>query len=90
MNETALKDKDYVLVDGRAWFRVGNISIRIYQTGEGVICDMYPFQHEMNDSLASCYAYFTEAGAVADETERSMAQLDFFTEHEKAGDSPLR
>lgn len=57
---TELKDGDYTLIDGRAWFTVGNISIRISATEQGVVCDMYPLHDEMNDAVASCYAFYTE------------------------------
>lgn len=55
-----LKDDDYVLVEGRAWFTIGNISVRLTRTDEGVVCDMYPLNNETSDSVASCYAFHSE------------------------------
>ncbi len=37
--ERNLRDGDYVLIDGAAWFTVGKFSIRIHQTDEGVVVD---------------------------------------------------
>lgn len=61
MSGNDLKDGDYNLVDGAAWFTVRNISVRIYCTDEGVVVDMYPLHAEMNEAIASTYAYFEEA-----------------------------
>jgi hypothetical protein len=61
MSDTALKDGDYDLVEGAAWFTVKNIAIRIHTNDEGVIVDMYPVGEENFDSIASTYAFFTEA-----------------------------
>jgi hypothetical protein len=57
---TELKDGDYTLADGNAWLTVGNVSIRISATDQGVVCDMYRRGDEMSDAIASCYVFNTE------------------------------
>ena len=59
-NEVDLADGDYNLVHGAAWLTVNNLSVRIHATDEGVVCDVYPKGYEMEDSIASCYAFFSE------------------------------
>ena len=57
-----LRDEEYVLIEGGAWFTIGNISVRLTNTDEGVVCDMYPLNNETSDSVASCYAFYSEMG----------------------------
>lgn len=59
--DQALTDGDYTLSDGAAWFTVKTISIRIHSNDEGVSVDLYPRELETNASLASAYAFFSEA-----------------------------
>lgn len=40
-NVNHLPDADYVLTDGGAWFDVGPFTIRIHETDEGVVVDVY-------------------------------------------------
>ena len=51
-----LKDADYILDDGAAWFTVGKFSVRIQKTDEGVLVDIYPVGKEADGSIASTYA----------------------------------
>ena len=61
--------RDYDLEHG-AWFTMGNISVWLRKTDEGVVCDMYALDHEADDpSLAMTYAFFAEAQAIIDEAE---------------------
>ena len=55
-----LSDNDYTLVDGAAWFTVKKFSIRIHATDEGVIADIFALGREMDESIASTYAYDSE------------------------------
>jgi hypothetical protein len=76
MKEKQLKDGDYVLTDGRAWFRIDNLAICIQKTDEGVVVDLYPHSEEACDPIASTYAYFAEAEEwleSAKESERKWA-----------------
>ena len=61
----ALIDADYTLKEGRAWLEVGPFAIRIAKTDEGVAVDIYPNSREDESSIASCYAFDTEAEEVS-------------------------
>ena len=52
-----LRDGDYILTEGGAWFEIGIYSIRIHQTDEGVITDIYLNGQELDGSVASAYAF---------------------------------
>jgi hypothetical protein len=56
------KDHDYIMPEGvnRTWITIGNISVHLVRTDEGVVCDMYPLGREMNHPITSTYAFFTE------------------------------
>ena len=43
------------------WITVKNLSLYINQTDEGVVVDIYPLNHEMDNPIASTYAFFNEA-----------------------------
>ncbi len=60
MNENTLKDADFELIEGAAWFTVKNFSIRIHSTDEGVIVDVYAKGREMDDFIATTYAFDSE------------------------------
>lgn len=57
----ALPSADYILTEGSAWVQVGNIAVYIHETDEGVVCDMFANGREIDEPLASCYAFFNEA-----------------------------
>jgi hypothetical protein len=52
-----LKDDDYTLSEGAAWFTVKEFSIRILSTDEGVVVDIYNEGEEMELPIASTYAH---------------------------------
>jgi hypothetical protein len=57
-------DVDYKLKDGYeyVWITVGNISVYMKRTDEGVVVDLYPLHNECADPpLGSTYAFFSEA-----------------------------
>ena len=56
-----IRDGDYVLADGAAWLEVKNFAIRVCSTDEGVVVDVYKNGDEMNDAIASTYAFDQEA-----------------------------
>lgn len=60
MANQILQDDDYVVETG-VWLTLNNISVRVYKTDEGVVCDMYPAGRELEDEIASTYALFSEA-----------------------------
>lgn len=55
-----LKDGDYTLVDGNAWFTIKGFSVRIHGTDEGVIVDVWNKGEEDGDVVASTYAFDEE------------------------------
>lgn len=64
MADVEIADGDYVLKDGCAWFTVkGHFSVRIHETDEGIVVDVWVKGHEANDHalLASTYAFDDEA-----------------------------
>jgi hypothetical protein len=54
---------DYILTDGAnsCWVTVGNISVYIQRTDEGVAVDLYPQGRAADSALAYCWATFAEA-----------------------------
>jgi len=61
-------ESDYYLKDNATsvWITVGDISVYVMRTDEGVVVDLYPLDNENDESLASTYAFFSE---VTDEEE---------------------
>ena len=60
-----LKDDDYVLTDGAAWFTVKGFAVRIHSTDEGVVIDVFADGKELESPVASTYAFdheLTEEG----------------------------
>ena len=51
---------DYTLTGDSVWITVGNISVNVRRTDEGVVVDLYPLHQEMDESVASTYAFFSE------------------------------
>lgn len=52
-----LKDDDYTLEEGAAWFTVKGFAIRITSTDSKVEVDIYKEGEEMNAPIASTYAH---------------------------------
>lgn len=65
--DVLLKDADYVLEEGAGWFSVGKFSVRIHETDEGVAVDVYALDHEMDESIASTYAFTADAEDIINE-----------------------
>lgn len=64
--DSALKQEQYdeftlVSEHDLVWITVGNISVYLRRTDEGVAIDLYPVGQEMHDSLAGTWALFSEA-----------------------------
>ena len=57
-----LKDDDYTLTEGAAWFTVKGFAIRILSTDEGVVVDIYNEGEVMELPIASTYALDNEHG----------------------------
>jgi hypothetical protein len=58
-------ESEYVLVEDNCWIRVGNLSVYVKKTDEGVVVDIYPLGWESEDpALASTYAWFQEVQEV--------------------------
>ena len=55
-----LKDDDYQLEDRAAWLELDGFAIRIHGTDEGVAVDIYKSGAEMEDAIASTYAFKSE------------------------------
>lgn len=60
-----LPDADYVLTEKCAWLTCGPVSIRLRESnsGDGVICAMYPLGNEFTSPLAECHATYEDARA---------------------------
>lgn len=56
-----LKDGDYGLAEGGLWLGVKNFSIRVVQTDEGVVVDIYALGCENDSPLSGTYAFDQEA-----------------------------
>lgn len=56
-------ETDYRLEDDQqsCWISVGNISVYVRRTDEGVAVDLYPLGQEMYDSIVGTWALFSEA-----------------------------
>lgn len=54
------QDGDFVLESGSMWVTVGNLSVYIVKTDEGVAVDVYPHHDEMNMSLGGTWVLFQE------------------------------
>jgi hypothetical protein len=50
-----IKDGDYVLTEGGAWFTVGGFSIRLHKTDEGVAVDIYKLGAENDPPLGATW-----------------------------------
>jgi hypothetical protein len=55
-----LKEDDYNLVDGGAWFSIKNFSIKINKTDDGIVVDVYQKGFEDRDPIASTWALDSE------------------------------
>jgi len=55
-----LKDEDYILAEGSAWFDVKGFSIRVHTADEGVIVDIFKSGAELDGPVASTYAFDSE------------------------------
>lgn len=55
-----LIDQDYELIDGGAWIETKGFTIRILDTDEGVVVDIYKAGREMDSPIASTYAFTHE------------------------------
>jgi hypothetical protein len=63
-----LKDDDYTLTEGAAWFAVKGFAIRILSTDEGVVVDVWKDGGEMDSPIASTYAYDSDIETIEGET----------------------
>jgi hypothetical protein len=55
-----LIDDEYTLHEGAGWFKVKGFAIRIQDTDDGVVVDIYKSGREDEDAIASCYAFDSE------------------------------
>ena len=42
------------------WITVGNASVYLKRTDEGLVVDIYPLEQESTEAVASCYAFDSE------------------------------
>lgn len=52
---------EYKLKEDGCWISVGQLSVHIIKTDEGVVVDVYGLRHEADDAIASTRATFDEA-----------------------------
>ena len=57
MTDVDLKEGDYTLVDGYAWFTIKKFSVRVHATDKGVAVDVWVKGKEDEDAIASTYAF---------------------------------
>ena len=62
MSEKSLRDGDYLLPEGAAWFTLKGFSIRLVGTDDGVVVNIYANGREMDDALATAQAFDSEVG----------------------------
>lgn len=53
--------EDHELVADYAWVHSGMFAIYIHRSDEGIVVDVFADGFEMNDPIASTYAYFDDA-----------------------------
>lgn len=69
-----LRDGDYVLKDGTAWFTVKDkFSVKISATDDGIFADIYALGNETNEPIAECYAFDQEADEIIKGGENGKA-----------------
>ena len=56
-------DSDYELSEGfkSCWITVGNVSVYVQKTDEGVAVDLFPLHHEDKESIAGTWVTFADA-----------------------------
>lgn len=56
-------ENDYAMHESATscWITVNNISVYIVRTDEGVVVDLHKANGEMEDAIASTYAFFSDA-----------------------------
>ena len=66
-------ENDYVLVPGEdsVWITVGNVSVYIRRTDEGVSVCTYPFGVEEQDSITESFVTFKEAELMIEEAKEA-------------------
>lgn len=57
MSTQNIPDGDYDLSEGRAWLGTTKFSIRVMETGEGVVVDIYGRGQEDQSPIASTWAH---------------------------------
>lgn len=77
-----LVDGDYELTEGRAWLGVGKFSIRVAQTDEGVVVDIYQRGMEDQSSIAGTWAHVND---LAEEETPTEPQVEPQAETEGEG-----
>lgn len=68
-NITIDGETDITLLSDSLWVTVGNVSVHVIKTDEGVVVDLYPLGHETDEVLASTYINFSEADMGEEEAE---------------------
>lgn len=56
-----IPDGDHKLTEGAAWIELKQFSIRVHETDEGVVVDVYALGCEDDDCIATTYAFDAEA-----------------------------
>lgn len=76
-----LDDQDYLLQEGSAWFTMRTLSVRLYSTDEGIVCDMYVKDRESDGTIASCYAFFSEGEDLPDANKTATPEHPASSHH---------
>lgn len=64
-------ESDYILSSDAAsvWITVGNLSVYVVRTDEGVSVDIYPEGQEADDALAGTWALYAEVNQEEDDND---------------------
>jgi len=82
-----LSDGDYELQDNAGWFRVKNVSIRIYEdrgSPTSVVAVMLPDGHEDDQPLDQCSVTFIEAQEAIDALDAELGPPELTDEQREA------
>lgn len=60
-----LMDDDYVLTEGSAWFTIKKFAVRIRETKDGIIVDIWKDGGELDHPISSAYALDSDCEEVA-------------------------
>lgn len=73
-----LPDSDFVIAEGGVWLELKKFAIRVKETDEGVVVDIYKSGEELQASLATCFAL--DSDTEEDEDDEILASVGYVKE----------